>query len=72
MNFIRNKLWIAKGRSAVKRILKRDLFVKIFRGRTLNEPERPLLPGFSVTCGSTFESVGLDFADLGISVKGNV
>lgn len=69
---VRARYWILKGRSLVKRVLRKCLVCKRFEGRPYSAPIPPPLPDFRVRMDAPFASTGVDFAGpLYVKVKGN-
>ena len=62
LNEVRASYWIVKGRSLIKRILRKCVICRRFEGKTYPSPAPPLLPEFRVRVDSPFSATGVDFA----------
>ena len=59
---VRSKLWIIKGRKAVKSVLRKCVACNRYQGRPLLPPETPDLPDYRVNTLYAFQRTGLDYA----------
>ena len=65
---VRMKCWIAKGKQAVKTVLKNCFTCNVVKGKTFVPSKTPSLPNVRVNCSDAFESVDIDFA-IPLSLK---
>ena len=59
---LRSRYWLVKGRSFVKKILRRCSLCRRFEGKPYSAPPPPPLPEFRVRMEPPFTSTGVDFA----------
>ena len=62
LNEVRASYWIVKGRSLVKRILRKCVTCRRLEGKAYPSPPPPPLPEFRVKVDSPFSTTGVDFA----------